>query len=547
MTAESADSGAESSSESAEPASQRPEDALIGTTLLDAYKVVRVMGEGGMGRIYEAHHTRLTERRFAIKVLRPELVTSSPIRARFQREVEAVSRVTHPGVLTIVDVGTTSHGWPFMVSEHLNGLDLLAYLRRFGALPSDRAVHMGCRIAEALEATHAAGVIHRDIKPSNIFLLGAFEPLGPEWDRVKIIDFGLSRVVSRDDQLTKTGIVMGTPAYMSPEQASGERTDHLTDVYGVGAVLYAAATGVPPFREETPQQTVLAVLSREPARPREVNPALVEGLEAVIQRAMAKRPADRHPSMSALRLDLSNLELSIRARASRGRTSRSPAVVLPGSAVGVRLRVLGLAGAGLLLCLGALASALVGIVSVLGPDFQLTTGERALFAISLGVAVALFLLGVWRFERRSWANTARLVDALPRLRTPLLTALVVYALASFAIRLSADVVARSSWSPGLTPPHVAWPGWSALLSLGAIAAGFGVALHQNWWEPMRPLRRWAWAVGLTSSVALAAFSLARWGSWGFASGGADGNRGSVLGRVASGVSFSALGSGVPDA
>ncbi len=279
----------------APPAAASP-DELIGTTLLDTYKVVRVLGEGGMGRIYEAHHRRIEQKRFAIKVLRPEFVGSRQIRGRFEREMQAVARVNHPGVLAIVDVGTTALGWSFMVSEHLSGLDLLAYLRRFGALPSDRVVEMGCRIAEALEATHAQGVIHRDVKPSNVFLLGAFEPLGPEWDGVKLIDFGLSRFVNRDDELSKSGIVMGTPAYMAPEQARGSRTDHLTDVYGVGAVLYAAATGVPPFREETQQQTLIAAMSREPVRPRERNASISEGLEVVIQRAMSNGPRSVTPA-----------------------------------------------------------------------------------------------------------------------------------------------------------------------------------------------------------------------------------------------------------
>jgi serine/threonine protein kinase len=298
-------------------------DVLIGTTLLDTYKVDRVLGEGGMGRIYEAHHTRISEKRFAIKVLRPEFIASKKVRARFEREVEAIARINHPGVLTIVDVGTTTNGWPFMVSEHLHGLDLLAYMRRFGALHNDRVVHIGCRLAEALEATHARGVIHRDVKPSNIFLLGAFEPFGPEWDRVKLIDFGLSRLLSRDDQLTEAGMVMGTPAYMSPEQAQALGTDRRTDVYGVGSVLYAAATGVPPFREETPQQTLLAVMGRDPVSPRQLKPAISEGLEQIIQRAMAKRPEDRYSSMSALRLALAKLELRTGLVSSGTRTTLS--------------------------------------------------------------------------------------------------------------------------------------------------------------------------------------------------------------------------------
>ena len=143
--------------ESADPEPERASatpDPLIGATMLDTYEIERLMGEGGMGRIYEARHVRIAEKRFAIKVLRPELVSSAQIRGRFEREVEAVARVTHPGVVAIADVGTTPQGLPFMVCEHLSGLDLLAYTRRFGALSDARVVDMVCRIAEALEAVH---------------------------------------------------------------------------------------------------------------------------------------------------------------------------------------------------------------------------------------------------------------------------------------------------------------------------------------------------------------------------------------------------------
>jgi serine/threonine protein kinase len=314
----------------ADAAESKDDDALIGAVLRDTYKVDRLLGEGGMGRIYEAHHTRITDKRYAIKVLRPEYVASPKVRARFEREVEAIARVEHPGVLSIIDVGKTSSGSPYMVSELLAGLDLMAYLRRFGALHADRVVHIGCRIAEALEATHGKGVIHRDIKPSNVFLLGAFEPFGPEWDRVKIIDFGLSRLLSRDDQLTEAGMVMGTPAYMSPEQAQALGTDQRTDIYGVGAVLYAAATGVPPFREGTPQQTLLAVMARDPVRPRELKPAISDHLEAIILRAMAKRPEERFASMAALRIALSKLELRT-GLVSSGRRTLSGEEGMPGA------------------------------------------------------------------------------------------------------------------------------------------------------------------------------------------------------------------------
>jgi serine/threonine protein kinase len=495
--------------EAAASSSQAQPDVLIGTTLLDTYKVKRMIAEGGMGRIYEAHHTRITEKRFAIKVLRPELVHSTQIRARFEREMQAVARVTHPGVLTIVDVGSTPQGWSFMVSEHLSGLDLLAYLRRFGALQSDRAVTMGCRIAEALEATHAQGVIHRDVKPSNVFLLGAFEPLGPEWDGVKLIDFGLSRFESRNDELSKSGMVMGTPAYMAPEQARGAKTDHLTDVYGVGAVLYAAATGVPPFREETAQQTLIAAMNRDPMRPRDVNPAISEALEVVIQRAMSKRPEERHPSMSALRLALSNLERNTRAAGHFRARGPAPESNTPN----VRLRFLALGGSALSLAILGAASAVSGITALALEGLVPSASEAVLWTLTLGVTVGLLLLWLQRLGRSIWGNSAKLLDRLPRLRGPLIGGLVMYGLCSLFLRVGREVIPHFAESSRFDRwPDLAWPGWSVLLALAAACAAVGVAVHQRYWEPMTPRQRWIWGpiAAATSALLLLSFVRPEW-------------------------------------
>jgi serine/threonine protein kinase len=515
------------------PAAESAPDPLIGTTLIETYKVDRVLAEGGMGCIYEAHHTRMTEKRFAIKVLRPELVHNALIRARFEREMRAVARISHPGVLSIVDVGTSAGGSSFMVSEHLNGLDLLAYLQRFGALSNERAIHMGCRIAEALEATHAQGVIHRDVKPSNVFLLGAFEPLGPEWDGVKLIDFGLSRFESRNEELTKSGMVMGTPAYMAPEQARGLRTDHLTDVYGVGAVLYAAATGVPPFREENQQQTLIAAMSRDPLRPRELNPSISEALEVVIQRAMSKRPEERHPSMSALRLALSNLERGTRSvHAAHGRDGDS-------SVRSVRLRFVALAGTALLLALLAMASALSGITALcLEASLVSVTWAKVLLPLALGAGVGLLLRCLLGLGRSIWGNSAKLFDQLPRLRAPLLAGLGVYGLGSLLLRVVREVLPGYVLSAALDRlPDVAWPGWSVLLSVAALLGAIAVAVHQRYWPTLSVRQRWVWGPLATASAGVLLLAIARpelfahgvgsvtptagVGSAGAASGGAD--------------------------
>jgi serine/threonine protein kinase len=489
------------------PAPTGTGDTLIGANLLDTYRVVRLIAEGGMGRIYEAHHTRIKEKRYAVKVLRPESVGSAQIRARFEREMQAVARVSHPGVLAIVDVGRTALGSSFMVSEHLNGLDLLAYLKRFGALPSDRVVEMGCRIAEALEATHAQGIIHRDVKPSNVFLLGAFEPLGPEWDGVKLIDFGLSRFVNRDDELSKSGLVMGTPAYMAPEQARGSRTDHLTDVYGVGAVMYAAATGVPPFRGETQQQTLVAAMSREPVRPRELKPSITEALEIVIQRAMAKRPEERHPSMSALRLALSDLE-----HAAPRTRRRSEPNEREGRREAVRLRFVALASALLGLGLLLVANAVVGMTSLSPEELSLSPSEGVLASLALGGAVGLLLLGVLRASRGVWGNTAKLVDRLPRLRAPLVSALLVYGLGSLLLRFGHEVVPEAHLAaPHLGWPDVGWPGWSVLLSAAALLAAGGVIVHQRYWHPLSARQRWVFGPLVAACMLLCGLTLTRTG------------------------------------
>ena len=474
------------------------DDPLLGSTLIDAYAVDRVLGEGGMGRIYEAHHVRLLAKRFAIKALRPELLSSPNVRARFEREVEAVSRIAHPGVVGIADVGTTPLGVPFMVCEHLSGLDLLAYIRRFGPLSNERAVFMGCRIAEALEAAHAQGVIHRDVKPSNIFLLGAFEPLGPEWDRVKIIDFGLSRIAGRDDQLTATGIVMGTPAYMSPEQARGARTDPRTDIYGIGAVLYAAVTGGPPFREKTPQQTLLAVMSQEPVRPRERAPTISEGLELIIQRAMSKEPEQRYPSMSALRLALAELELATASPHAPRISAAAPR--------GVRGRFVALAICAAAFAAGAIATL---VTSALGQDGQTPIESGVLLALT---ALALLGLarGLRRFRQRIWSNTARLNDALPRLQAPLFAALLAYALTSLASRLGGDqllALARDHAAPWEAGPPL--PPLDVLPSAAALLVALLVIAHQLW-VPLRPAVRWVSAPALAVVLTLAAIAPIYW-------------------------------------
>jgi tRNA A-37 threonylcarbamoyl transferase component Bud32 len=266
------------------------------------YIVESVLGEGGVGRVYRARHARIPTKNYALKVLHAEHSRDPQQLARFQREAEAAASLSHPNVVGVFDVGRTDDGLSYLACELLTGTDLDAYLERHGRIGVPMALHIAIQICEALEAAHQQNIIHRDLKPQNVFLLN--DPSGkiPPQGHIKLVDFGLSRMLDHaDTQLTKTGTLMGTPAFMAPEQATGDRGDHRVDIYGVGVILYAALTGRPPFLEETLPGMLVAVMTQEADRPSKLVPEIPQALELVIQRAMAKQPDDRYRNVSALR------------------------------------------------------------------------------------------------------------------------------------------------------------------------------------------------------------------------------------------------------
>ncbi|MBN1610342.1 MAG: serine/threonine protein kinase [Polyangiaceae bacterium] len=278
-------------------------DPLIGFTLADSYRIVRLIGEGGMGRVYEARHTRLRNKRFAIKVLVEEYAHQPEVVARFEREAELSSQIAHPNVVGVYDVHRLPDGRPCIVGEYLEGQEFGALLEDVGRLDAPTAVRIVRQVCLALNAAHACGVVHRDMKPENVFLIG--DPTAP---LVKVLDFGISKQDGGRANLTRTGTVMGTPAYMAPEQARGQKVDHRADVYSVGAILYRATTGAPPFAGEDGAQVLTQVLTQEPPRPRDVYPALSESVELVIQRAMAPSPAGRYDTMLDFEAELAELD-----------------------------------------------------------------------------------------------------------------------------------------------------------------------------------------------------------------------------------------------
>ncbi|UQA62736.1 serine/threonine-protein kinase [Polyangium aurulentum] len=282
-------------------------DALVGAVLAKRYRVMQYLGSGGVGHVYMAEQIGGTRPgakspvRVAIKVLRAEHRDNEQLSARFDREADAASRVRDPRVLTIYDRGRTDDGLPFFSAELLEGLDLADTISFARTLAPMRAVRIGAGVAFALAATHAVGVVHRDVKPENIFLVHARD--GREL--VKLLDFGFAWMATDGGALsmriTGSRTVVGTPEYMSPEQAAGDAVRPSADLYAMGIVLYEMLTGRVPFSGEYP--AIAEKHAIEPPPPmRRAHPKLSisKELEAVVTRALAKDPSRRHASATEL-------------------------------------------------------------------------------------------------------------------------------------------------------------------------------------------------------------------------------------------------------
>jgi serine/threonine protein kinase len=257
---------------------------------LGHYRILKVLGQGGMGVVFQAQDSTL-ERLVALKVMKPETSTSEVARKRFHQEARAAASIQHDHIVTIYHVGEDS-GIPYLAMPFLLGESLESRLRRTSRLPIAEIIRIGREVADGLSAAHARGLIHRDIKPANIWL----EDLGPDVPaRVKILDFGLARVGSDQFQkMTRTGMVMGTPGYMAPEQARGsERIDHRCDLFSLGCVLYHMATGREPFYREDVMATLMALALDEPAPIRQFNPEAPQALVDLVNKLMAKSPDGR--------------------------------------------------------------------------------------------------------------------------------------------------------------------------------------------------------------------------------------------------------------
>src|SRR5262249_8607069 len=258
------------------------------------YEILEEVARGGMGVVYKAHQPELN-RTVALKVVLAGQFADPATRARFVREVAAVALLHHPHIVQIHDCGEVA-GVPYLAMDYLGGGTLANRLRSVGPLQMTDAAGGVAKLAEAGGAAHAAGLVHRDIKPQNVLMTEAGEP--------KLADFGLAKI--GDSDLTGTGAVMGTPSYMSPEQADGmvKEVGPASDVYALGAILYECLTGCPPFRGGSAAATVQLALNTEPIPPRKLNRQVPRELERVCLQCLEKKPADRYPTAAALAEDL---------------------------------------------------------------------------------------------------------------------------------------------------------------------------------------------------------------------------------------------------
>jgi serine/threonine protein kinase len=273
-----------------------------GTLIGGTYRIVRRIGSGGMGEVYEATHERLAHR-YAVKFLHPGVREHPEAMPRFMREAQVTSRLRHPGIVSVVDFNLLPGGAPYLVMEYLEGESLAAVLGRTGPLPLSRVVDIVDQLSAALTAAHLEGVVHRDMHPQNVFVVpGA----GGQSDRIKVLDFGISKIASISQRITGLAAVMGTPQYMSPEQAEG-KTDELdaaSDQFSLAAIVYEMLTGRKAFAGETLASVAYQIVHARPLPIQTYRPELPAEIENVVTRALAKDKKDRFPSVSEFAVHL---------------------------------------------------------------------------------------------------------------------------------------------------------------------------------------------------------------------------------------------------
>lgn len=289
------------------PPPPKAPDPYLGTTIDGRYRVESTLGEGGMGVVYAGRH-KVINKKVAIKILRGEMSHDREMTERFLQEARAASSIGHPNIIDISDFGTLPDGAAYFVMEFLEGRSLVAAMNETKPMPLKRLLHVARQVADGLQAAHSQQIVHRDLKPDNIFLIDR----GSEKDFIKILDFGIAKVATGNTRLTRAGTVFGTPHYMSPEQAAGAPVDHRTDIYALGVIMYEMASGRVPFDADNYMGILTQHMYKAPVPIRVLVPPpssdIPPGLEAIILKALSKKPEHRYQQMSEVVEDLTRLE-----------------------------------------------------------------------------------------------------------------------------------------------------------------------------------------------------------------------------------------------
>jgi len=267
-------------------------DRYIGRLLDGRYEILEVLGTGGMAVVYKARCHRLN-RLVAIKILKDDFTQDEEFRRRFHAESQAVAMLSHPNIVSVYDV-STSGGADYIVMELIDGITLKQYMEKKGVLNWKETLHFAIQIGKALEHAHSRGIVHRDIKPHNVMVL--------KNGSVKVTDFGIARVMSKSNTLTKEAL--GSVHYISPEQAKGGRVDSRSDIYSLGVVMYEMMTGRPPYDGEAPVSVAIQHINGKAVMPSVLNPNIPGGLEQIIMKAMAREPGKRFETAAAMLFDM---------------------------------------------------------------------------------------------------------------------------------------------------------------------------------------------------------------------------------------------------
>jgi len=278
------------------------EELTTGSTFAGRYHIIEELGKGGMGKVYKAQDTEIREK-VALKLIKPEIAADKKTIERVRHELTTARKIRHKNICGMYDIGE-ANGTTFITMEYVPGEDLKSFLRRSKKLTVETAVSIGKQICEGLTEAHKLGVVHRDLKPGNIMI--------DTEGNVRIMDFGIARSLSAK-AVTVAGTMVGTPEYMSPEQAEGKEVDHRSDIYSLGVILFEMVTGQPPFEGESPLSVAMKHKSEAPPNPKKLVPQIPEGLNRLILRCLEKDRTRRYQTAEEILTDLAALEKSLPA------------------------------------------------------------------------------------------------------------------------------------------------------------------------------------------------------------------------------------------